>query len=90
MEDKEREFYQSLITKLFEYNSTLVMRMIGSGQTPPFPPFPPQPQVFSLDLDEMKKLQNSWTDIPISNDFIKDMMRGFFPAKKDDKDKLTK
>jgi len=92
--NEERQFYLQWITQCMQMNAQLVNNMMQLAMSKYTPMISPQAMftASAADDDSLKKLQHAWTDIPISNDFIKDMMSGFFPPgpKKDDRDKLTK
>ena len=88
MEDKERDFYQHLITKLFEYNTMLVTHIMGTGSMPPTPPMSMFriPPTFITEED-LRKMPPGFPGAALGADFIKEMLDAMF---KKDKDKLTK
>ena len=87
LDSKEREFYQSTIASLLYYNGMLITKLFTQGQQIPIPTMPMPSFGIEVGLDDMKKLSNSWKDIPsISPDAMGEMFKKFgfgFPSKKD-------
>lgn len=86
LDNSERRFYQETISNLLQYNGMLITALTARGQIPPMPPIPSFG--ISVDMDDMKKLSNSWKDIPINPDAMGEMFKKFgfgfgFPSKKD-------
>lgn len=92
MEDKERELYFGIINQLIQYNMQLTGQLMSlattklASQMPQIPP--PMPISFGIpaNLQDLNKLADTWKEIPLPGEFMKDMMDAFLSKK----DKLPK
>lgn len=84
LDNTERKFYQDTISNLLQYNGQLISALVSRGSMPPIPTMPSFG--ISMDLDDMKKLSNSWKDIPLNPDAMGEMFKKFgfgFPLKRE-------
>ena len=87
LDNSERKFYQETISNLLQYNGMLITALTVRGQQFPIPPIPSFG--ISVDMDDMKKLSNSWKDMPTmfpNPDMMGEMLKKFglgFPSKRD-------
>ena len=99
MEDKERELYFGIINQLIQYNMQLTGQLMNLAMNHTFAeamskmlssPPPPMPISFGMgipaNLQDLNKLADTWKEIPLPGEFMKDMMDAFLSKK----DKLPK
>ena len=89
MEDSERQLYFGLINQLIQYNMSLTGQLMSLAMNKLSPQVPPMPMSFgipSANLEDINKLSQSWQELPLPGEFMKDMMDAFLSKK----DKQTK
>lgn len=83
MDSQERQMYFGIINQLIQYNMQLTGQLMSLASSKLQPP--PMPISFGMgipaNLQDMNKLADTWSSIPISGDFMKDMMDAFLNKK---------
>ena len=96
LDNTERKFYQDTIVNLLQYNGQLISALITRGGMPPMPTMPLSIPSFGIEmnLDDMKKMQSAWKDMPTSFNVEKMMsealrrMTGVLPKEDSEEDPL--